>query len=213
MHKEKRMDFSDLGKIIDAIKKNYEYICKRWEKVSGDRRINLKKRLVADIREDADVFETIWRYRALVNDETISFIFEINRIDFEKSLVTSRVKAQNSIEYKIEHYVQNHEKGKIPIKKCFNDLFGIRIVIDEIFSFEDIKKYIDKYYPEYKCIDSSKDTYTAIHIYFEKDNLSFPWELQVWSKQDEINNYKSHKEYKQEYTQWEQSSKGGGSYD
>ena len=61
-----------------------------------------------------------------------------------------------------------------------------------------------------KCIDSSKEVgYTATHIYFQNDNYSFPWELQVWDKSHEKSNIESHERYKQEYIKWEKENKGG----
>ena len=95
-----------------------------------------------------------------------------------------------------------------------NDLLGFRIIIDGEFSFLDIKDFVESNYSnlsgyKLKCIDSSKNGYFAIHIYFSKDgsNYFFPWELQVWKKSDEVNNISSHKKYKQDYTNWEQQTR------
>ena len=172
-------------------------------------RSSSQKRLVINAREDADLLNRVWRYRSLINDELVRIMFDIQTIEFEKSSVTSRVKAQNSIEYKIENYCNNHENGKIPLKKCMNDLLGIRIIIDDEFSYNDVKAYMKENYPKYKCIDSSKLSYVATHIYFENGNYFFPWELQIWSQNDEKGNFLSHKEYKQDYTRWEVENKGG----
>ncbi len=161
------------------------------------------------IRENAEILNEIWNYRTLLNKETLMLTFTLYSFEFPNLVVTGRVKAQNSVEYKIENYIRTHEGGNIPIKKCINDLFGVRIVIDDEFSFGDVKEYIKNNYPQYKCIDSSKSEYRATHIYFEKDNYSFPWELQVWSSFDEEKNYESHRKYKQEYTNWENNGKGG----
>lgn len=49
-------------------------------------------------------------------------------------IINTRVKTHNSIEYKIENYRSNHEDGKIPINKCLNDLYGIRIILSEDIS-------------------------------------------------------------------------------
>ena len=106
----------------------------------------MKKKQVIDARENAEIIDSIWKYRALVNDEIINIMFNLNMIDYEKSSVTSRVKAQNSIEFKLDNYVTNHEYGKIPLKKCMNDLLGIRIIIDDIFTYDDIKEYCTTYY-------------------------------------------------------------------
>lgn len=200
--------FEDLGKLIIAIQDNYDRICKIWSETSCFQ-LNLKKKQVVDCQENSEILDSIWRYRSLVNNELINIMFSLNRIEYEQSSVTSRVKAQNSIEFKIDNYVTNHEAGKIPLKKCMNDLLGIRIIIDDIFSYDDIKKYMETYFPQYKCIDSSKLSYIATHVYFENGNKFFPWELQIWMKKDEENNFSSHKEYKQDYTKWERKNRGG----
>lgn len=118
--------------------------------------------------------------------------------------------SKNSIEFKIENYIKNHEDGKIPINKCFNDLFGIRIICNEELSFDKIVKLINNKYSNLKCIDSSKNEYKATHIYFKKDNFTFQWELQVWNKTDEIRNINSHEKYKQDYIKWENENKERG---
>ena len=200
--------FDDLGKVIVAIQKDYDRICNVWN-ASIEKPINLKKRLVINARENSEILNIIWKYRSLINDELISIMFNLHTIQYMNSSVTSRVKAQNSIEFKLENYFENHEDGKIPLKKCLNDLLGIRIVIDGDFTYQDVKQYMDEKFPGYKCIDSSKLSYIATHIYFENGNSFFPWELQIWKKQDEKNNFISHKEYKQDYTKWEKESKGG----
>lgn len=71
---------------------------------------------------------------------------------------------KNSIEFKIENYIKNHEDGKIPINKCFNDLFGIRIICNEELPFDKVRKLVSTKYSNLKCIDSSKNEYKATHI-------------------------------------------------
>ncbi len=122
--------FEDLGKLIIAIQRNYDRVCDICSK-GNDASLNLKKRLVINAREDANILNKIWQYRSLINDELVSIMFDIHTIEFERSSVTSRVKAQNSIEYKIDNYCNNHENGKIPLKKCMNDLLGITDLVKE----------------------------------------------------------------------------------
>ncbi len=200
--------FEDLEKLIIAIQYNYDRICDMWSNTEASR-INLKKKQVIDARENSEILDSIWQYRALINAELINVMFDLNFIKYEKSSVTSRVKAQNSIEFKLDNYVTNHESGKIPLKKCLNDLLGIRIVIDDSFSHADVKQYMEEKFPQYKCIDSSKLSYIATHVYFENGNTFFPWELQIWTKKNEKSNLASHREYKQDYTKWERENRGG----
>lgn len=67
----------------------------------------------------------------------------------------------------------HHEAGNIPINKCINDIYGIRMITKEALQYPEIKEKIEHRYKNLKCIDSSKGDYKAIHIYFKKDNYSF----------------------------------------
>lgn len=79
----------------------------------------------------------------------------------------------------INRYIDNKlEHGLSPINKCVNDLFGIRIICDGEIDFEDLQNHINCSYG-LKCINAAKADYIATHIYFKRDNYSFPWELQV----------------------------------
>ena len=69
-----------------------------------------------------------------------------------------------------------------------------------------IKNYIENHE---KCIKSYRKDYKATHIYFRQGNFNFQWELQIWNKEDEINNINSHEKYKQDYIKWEKENKGG----
>ena len=127
------------------------------------------------------------------------------------SFVSCRVKALNSIQYKIENYKKTHENGKIPIKKCLNDLFGIRIIVEEKLEFDVVKNFITERFKSVKCILSDKGDYKAIHIYFgNDDNTKFRWELQLWNIKNANKNYESHAKYKQDYTKWESKNKEEG---
>ena len=99
--------------------------------------------------------------------------------------------------------------GKEPINKCFNDLFGIRIIVENNLEFLEIKEYVENNYQNIKVIDALRGEYKAVHLYFKQDNFSFQWELQIWNKEDEERNINSHKIYKQDYTKWENENKGG----
>ena len=92
-----------------------------------------------------------------------------------------------------------------------NDLFGVRIILEFPLTFGQIYAFVEETYQgRYRCIDSSKNDYKAVHLYFRENNQSFPWELQIRNKDDVESNFASHKKYKQEYTTWEKESKEGG---
>ena len=173
-------------------------------------KINLKKTLVSDIDEDGIIHQNIIEYAQLLNEKSADIVLRLFSVCSYQ--VTARVKTQNSIEYKIQNYkTAQHELGKIPINKCINDLFGVRIIVDTPLSFEEVHTFIkETYQGKYKCIDSSKLDYKATHLYFRENNFAFPWELQIWNRIDMEKNFASHKQYKQEYTTWEKESKEGG---
>lgn len=145
---------------------------------------NLKNALVADIDADGIIYKSIMEYVQLLNEKSADITLPLASVCSCK--VTARVKAQNSIEFKIQNYkTERHEFGKIPINKCINDLFGIRIFLREPLTFDEVYSFIEDTYPNrYRCIDSSKFDYKAVHLYFKENNQSFPWELQIWNMCD-----------------------------
>jgi len=194
--------FDDVRILLTELDKIYKDFFEEWKECSGTP-FNLRKKLVIDIDNNIELKKYIFRYREFVNEKIISIMFLLNNINLEKSEVTYRVKAQNSIEFKIDSYIRTHESGKIPMNKCLNDMFGIRIVLNDDFEHNHIYDFINLYFPQCKCINSSKNEYIATHVYLQENNYSFPWELQIWSRENAQNNLDSHKKYKQEYTSWE----------
>lgn len=152
----------------------------------------------------------------LMKEGMVSFI--ITNLEKSKLRIEGRVKNFNSISSKIEYYVyMKDERGKIPIYKCLNDLYGLRAIIDDSMQLSDlydcISKICSSIMPSEKIkirvIDSSKKEYNAVHVYIRKDNYSLPWEIQFWLKKDDRKNRISHKKYKQAYTTWERDINEG----
>lgn len=202
-------DYEALKKVIDYIQSKYEEIALRWKNCEVSK-FNLKQKRVSDITIGQDIYMSIVAYTQLLNKLSADISVDLSSICSQK--VTARVKAPNSIEYKIQNYKgPKHENGEIPINKCLNDLFGVRIILNSQLTFQSIREFVLGKFPYVdRCIDSSKGEYKATHIYFKLDNYSFPWELQVWNRHDENSNLISHKKYKQEYTLWEKENKEGG---
>ncbi len=201
--------FEELKNLIDYIQTVYIEITNEW--LHGEcAKINLKRSQVSDIDMDGAIYKSIMEYVQLLNERSAGITLQLSSVC--SCQVTARVKAQNSIEYKIQNYkTDRHEFGKIPINKCVNDLFGVRIILESPLTFEEIRAFVENIYQDkYRCIDSSKLEYKAVHLYFRENNESFPWELQIWNRCDAENNFASHKRYKQEYTTWEKESKEGG---
>lgn len=199
----------ELDKLINFIQTEYIQLTNKWEQSDYYTKINLKSNQVCDLLENKLMLDIIVNYREFINQNNIQLLIDFKKFNSENATVNIRTKAKNSIEFKIENYIKNHENGKVPISKCFNDLFGIRIICKEELSFDEVLKLITNKYNNLKCIDSTKNDYKATHIYFKKDNYAFQWELQVWNKLDEVNNIISHEKYKQDYVRWENENKGG----
>lgn len=193
----------ELDIVIEEIIKQYSIINDCLKQANFYSPMNLKRKTVGNIYGDDDFYIYISKLRDYLNDIITESSNSI--INCQSSYrVTTRVKTLNSIQYKIRNYYLNHENGNIPIKKCLNDIFGIRIILKENINYN-IIKYINETFPKIKVIDSSKMDYKAIHIYFgnEIDNTCFQWELQLWYENDEQINLKSHNIYKQDYVKWE----------
>ena len=199
------MEFKELDKILREIYRYYQEIRNGWMKCNDYQQINLSKKFVIDVMDSSrcpELLQVIFNHRAFLfeNVVSISILLAIENCE-------SRVKNQNSLESKLATYCgQNHENGEIALKKCVNDLYGIRYILKDNSDLLEIKNYVKNNFPKLKCIDSSNNDYKAIHVYFKEDNYDFPWELQIWNPEDEQSNKKSHEKYKQGYTTWESES-------
>lgn len=204
----KRIDMlKELYELVNFIQKEYFEFNEKWKESNYYYNINLRKNEVCDLLDDEEMLNIIFNYREFINVNNVQLIIDFQRFNSDKSKVSTRVKAKNSIEDKITRYTKGleHGNGKIQINKCLNDLFGIRIVMEYDFKFEEILNLVEKNYDNLKCRDASNRGYKATHIYFKQDNF----ELQIWNKKDEINNIISHEKYKQDYVKWERENKGG----
>lgn len=199
----------DLENLISCIETEYETITDEWMNSNNYISVNMKYTNVFKLYSDENLLLYIFKYRSFINDRCGYLSLKLQSLS-NSSNISCRVKNLNSIQFKIENYKNNHECGQIPINKCLNDIYGIRIILKEEIPFVEIKEFIMLKYPNLKCIDSSKGDYHATHIYFEKgNNHKFQWELQVWCVKYEKINYLSHSQHKQQYTKWEKESKGG----
>lgn len=199
----------ELEKLIEFIQIKYIEFNREWQNSNYYTKINLRNNLVCDLLENEEMLNVIFNYREFINENNIQLLMDFKKFNTEKAKVNIRTKTKNSIEYKIKNYIQNHENGEIPINKCFNDLFAIRIICTEQLTNKQIVEFIESKFNNLKCIDSSKQGYKATHIYFKQDNFNFQWELQIWNKIDEYENITSHEKYKQDYVKWEKENKGG----
>lgn len=197
---------SELKSLILLIQQQYDYINEKWINDDNYFPLNMKQKKVEDVYKNEELLLHVFSYRKFINDNIADVLDNIQAYNFS-NVINTRVKALNSIQYKIQNYEINHENGKIPLKKCLNDIFGLRMIFTEDIDFNEIKDFIEKEFPDLKCIYSVRGKYVAIHIYFgNKDNMKFQWELQLWDKKHEKSNLDSHAKYKQDYTKWEKEN-------
>ncbi|MEN3088759.1 MAG: hypothetical protein ABC378_02855 [Staphylococcus pseudoxylosus] len=156
---------------------------------------------------DRTIFKEIEIFKNLINPEDSSVL-----IEEELSILNTyrRIKNDKSIYQKLAKYMSGVLEGGVPIRKCLNDLLGYRFIFtnnlefDELFlKLKGIIETDENLQKKVKVLDSSKDTYRAVHLYFKgKSNSTFPCELQVWLNEDEKTNTESHDSYKQDYLHW-----------
>ncbi|MGL5087072.1 MAG: hypothetical protein ACRC68_15390 [Clostridium sp.] len=120
--------------------------------------------------------------------------YRSNYIDIliQENLIGSRFKSDDSILRKYDKTLKN-QGG---FKQCFNDILGFRLKFNE---------YPTEYPSYFRVVDLRKgkkidDGYHAIHLYYQRDNLAYPIEVQLWCGEDYNFNIWSHRyvyKYKQ----------------
>ena len=103
----------------------------------------------------------------------------------QENLIGSRFKSEDSILRKYEKTLRTGGG----FKQCFNDVLGFRLRFEEYpDTFPDYFRVVDL--RQGKKID---DGYRAIHLYYQRDNLAYPIEVQLWCGKDYIFNLWSHR--------------------
>ena len=143
---------NELDKLINFIQTEYFNFTQKWESSNYNSKINLKNNLVCDLPENQLLLNEIVNYRDFINQNNIQLLLNLKHFNSTNIKINNRTKAKNSIEFKIENYIQNHEQGKIPISKCFNDLFGIRAILNIELNYNEILNLIIAKYKNIKCI-------------------------------------------------------------
>lgn len=102
----------------------------------------------------------------------------------QENLIGSRFKSEDSILRKYEKTLRTGGG----FKQCFNDILGFRLRFEEYpDAFPDYFRVVDL--RQGKKID---DGYRAIHLYYQRDNLAYPIEVQLWCGKDFLFNLWSH---------------------
>lgn len=102
----------------------------------------------------------------------------------QENLIGSRFKSEDSIVRKYEKTIRTNGG----FKQCFNDVLGFRLRFND---------YPEEYPNYFRVVDlrSGKridDGYRAIHLYYQRDNLAYPIEVQLWCGKDYAFNVWSH---------------------
>lgn len=171
---------------------------------------HFKKNKVNDVYSgavgiDLKFIQYILEYTNFISNNSLSTIRE-NPLLAEYLMDNSRVKNTDSIKDKLYSYkLYKKENGKVNLNKCLNDLVGFRIIVKDFepndINIATLSNELDSL--GLKITNASKGEYKAIHIYFQKNkNVSFPWELQIWSDEHQKTNLDSHIEYKPKYISW-----------
>ena len=120
------------------------------------------------------ILEDIERYRASYIDVLV-----------QENLIGSRFKSDDSIIRKYEKTIRTGGG----FKQCFNDILGFRLRFEQ---------YPEDYPDYFIVVDLRKgkkidDGYRAIHLYYQRDNLAYPIEIQLWCGKDYLFNIWSHR--------------------
>lgn len=203
-----------LLQLVERINQDHSDLSAKWLDLLEDDFLNLKRKRIDHIVHENELIidpkflKTVSHYHTYVNLETISIEYEYDYYEYD---VRTRVKQKDSIVNKMIHYRRKESptgKGIVPINKCLNDIFGIRIIFDHLnHEDETFQSFIESLCSQYKLrqVKKTEDEYIATHLYFKNEkNHYFPWELQVWSREDAVNNEQSHQKHKskRKYTEW-----------
>lgn len=205
---------SVLSSLVEEIDNNHRRLSKIWIENNDFDNLNLKTSRVdhlvnkKEMTIEPEFLNLVNDYHQFLYINTADIEFEYDYSQFD---VRTRIKQKDSIVNKLFHYRNNGNirgLGKVPINKCLNDIFGIRIVFEELnfgssYFNSHITKLIDTY--NLRIVNKRNEDYKATHLYFKSErNIYFPWELQLWSSRDAETNEKSHEEHadKRKYTEW-----------
>lgn len=117
-------------------------------------------------------------------DDIAKYRFGYIDVLVQENLIGSRFKSEDSI---IRKYKKTLRTGG-GFKQCFNDVLGFRLRFDEYpEEFPDYFRLVDL--RQGKKVD---DSYWAVHLYYQRDNLAYPIEVQLWCGKDYAFNIWSH---------------------
>ncbi|MGR5238996.1 hypothetical protein [Vibrio alfacsensis] len=108
-----------------------------------------------------------------------------------------RVKTRECIDDKIARYREREDQ--YPVTNWLNDIFGARIILTKS-EIEEVMEELDSWQDELGLKNwylRNKEGYKGLHIYFKnRSNFYFPWELQIWDRDDLQSNVENHERFK-----------------
>lgn len=139
---------------------------------------SLKQIKVKDV--NADMIEAVLNDLYDYNDYLAEFSYNI------LSKYKYRIKSEDSVKLKFERYSNTTRT----LKNILNDMLGIRVIVDNYSEIPHVNylRYVDMTQGK-----QNDDGYRGLHLYYDKDNLSYSIEIQVWSKRDAKFNIWTHK--------------------
>ena len=165
---EERDDLSneqrkDTGNILETITID-------WNMLSDvSYRTNLGKSLKNTLRkfQKEELFDE-------VDKLIMHFIEHSDRISYDH-----RVKSLQSCSIKYEKYFPS-----VPVEKAFNDILGIRIIVDDYSIIEQIELPEEIKIADMRNGKANDDGYRAVHMYYQKDHFHYPIEIQFMTSRD-----------------------------
>ena len=88
--------------LIDHIDDSYVSVTDEWKRQTGGAPVNLKRTMVSCISVDSPIYNSVIEYAGMLNDQCKDIALQLALVC--SCEVTTRVKTQNSIEFKIQNY-------------------------------------------------------------------------------------------------------------
>jgi len=175
-------------RLIVEINKLHESYSKDYFETGKVEKINLS-RTISKIP-----ISHILSYRLNLHESINDYLM---RADLDDIKYYYRVKTSESIEDKIKRFKSNDDQ--YPVNNWMNDIFGCRIILTKN-EIEKIEEELDCWQAKYglkNWYKRNKDGYRGIHVYFKnRSNFYFPWELQIWDKNNMETNIEAHQLHK-----------------
>ena len=129
-----------LDDLISHLTDLHAEISGKWSEMQGnEEQPNLKRKQVRDVVVDIPLYEMVLGYRMFLTSLDQCPIVRFGMEGFD---VRCRTKMPNSVQSKTERYLNMEHRGHVSMNKCFNDLFGIRAIMDTEVTHAEIRDHI-----------------------------------------------------------------------